>query len=140
MLIINLYPSKVAHLRQIVTLDQKMVVAQFARNLPETAPLQVAQFVQNHWLTLVQIIQIRLCICSRAQFSEISGKEFLANLPGIKFKCSNLSKASANKPDCSTSCLKIFVLTAIERKISIGITYTKRLSEQTLAVCAAAKP
>lgn len=137
-----------AHLRQIVTLDQKMVVAQFARNLPETAPLQVAQFVQNHWLTLVQngwltlvqIIQIRLCICSRAQFSEISGKEFLANLPGIKFKCSNLSKASSNKPDCSTSCLKIFVLTAIERKISIGIAYTKRLSEQTLAVCAAAKP
>lgn len=45
---------KVAHLRQFVTLDKKIVVAQFARNLPETAPLQVAQFVQNHWLTLVQ--------------------------------------------------------------------------------------
>ena len=43
-----------AHLRQIVTLDQKIVVAQFALNLPETALLQVAQFVQNHWLTLVQ--------------------------------------------------------------------------------------
>jgi hypothetical protein len=38
----------VAHLRQIVTLDQKIVVAQFALNLPETALLQVAHFSPDY--------------------------------------------------------------------------------------------